>query len=129
MANEISSVDSLIASKNGLSVQISTVTQRSLAGMGMHSQEMKFTTGASRQIVWPADLTTEGITEVQIKNLSAVNYVSLGGAVDGTPNITGTKFKILPGQSIKFAPSSGNPTLYVEDHIGEASVVIVAVGT
>lgn len=124
MANEITTADSLSASKNGVTVTLSTSTSRTLTGSGIHSQQLSIGTSAEA-ITWPGDLTTEGITEIQIKNTDSTNFVEVGG----DSGLTVFKVKVLPGQSIKFAPSSGNPTIYAKADTAACVVVVVAVGT
>lgn len=124
MANEISTNTSLSASKNGVTVTLSTTVQRTLTGVGIHSQELSIGTSAEA-VTWPGDLTSEGITEIQIKNLDATNFVEIGG----DSGLTVFKIKVLPGNSIKFTPSSGNPTVYAKADTGACLVAVVAVGT
>ena len=129
MANEISSADSLSVTKNGATIVISTTTQRTLTGVGIHMQELTISNAVAEQLTWPADLTTEGITEIQIKNLDPTNFVRIAGTVDGTPALTGLTLKILPLQSIKFAPTSDNPTLHVQASTAPCDIMVAAVGT
>jgi hypothetical protein len=124
MANEISSTDTLSASKNGVTATLTTTKTRTLTGLGIHTQEQVIGTSAEA-IAWPGDLTGEGITEIQIKNLSTANFVEIGG----DSGLTVFKIKVLPEQSIKFSPSSGNPTVYAKADTAACNVVIMAVGT
>lgn len=124
MANEITSNSKLAGSKNGTTVTLEVNTQRDLTGVGLHSQQLSIGTSAE-QITWPGDLTSEGITEVCIKNHDATNYVEVGG----DSGLTVFKLKVPAGCTAKFFTSSGNPTVYAKANTAACIVTVVAVGT
>ena len=79
---------------------------------------------AAELIVYPADLTTEGISCVYFKNDDATNFIRI--ALDDFTNIF---IKLLPGESYAFRPHTGNPTHYAKSDTAACNLRIIAVGT
>ena len=124
MALEITSAGSISCGKNQISVGLSAQVQRDLTGVGMYSGVQQVGTSAEL-VTFPGDLTTEGITEIHIRNLDATNYIEIGGDSGQTV----FKCKIPALGYMKFYPSSGNPTLYAKANTAACNIGVVAVGT
>lgn len=124
MANEISVRGYLTGTKNGVTVTGDTTKSITLAGSQLASGVQNIGT-TTEQLSFPADLTTEGIGYLYVKNLDATNYVEIGL---NTP-VTQIMIKLLAGQVAVFPPYSGNPTIYAKANTAAINLQWVAVGT
>lgn len=119
MANEITMVAGLSASKGGAVINPGTMTaQQTMAGEDMMQETVPSTTSA-------ALFTWGGITGVPaavlIKNLDSTNYVEIGG----DSGLTVFKLKLLAGKSILITPSSA--TMYHKANTASCQLLVVAV--
>jgi hypothetical protein len=124
MANELTAVASLTGSKNGITVTGTCTKTYSLSGDQLWANVQDIGIGGE-QISFPADLTTEGITYIWVKNLDPANYVDI--ALDGS--YTQIFAKLTFGQTMVFPPYTGNPTYYARANTAQVSIQLVAVGT
>ncbi len=123
MANEISLTTTLTCTKSGTTVTGSQTLLVTLAGAAEWANTQNIGTSAEL-IVYPADLTTEGITFLYFKNDDATNYVEI--ALDSFTNIF---LKLLAGQSALIRSHTANPTHYARANTAAVNLRIVAVGT
>ena len=127
MANEITINNALTITKDGVTVTSSSTTQETLAGSGKFATVQNIGT-STEQIAFPADLVTEGITHVFLKNLDATNYIEVGL---NTP-VTQIFCKLKPGQSCQIpTPNAAgvDPTWYAKATGGACNMQIVSSGT
>lgn len=124
MANEISATAKLTVTKDGVTITGDTTKQITLTGTGKWANVQNIG-AATEQISFPADLTTEGIGYLWLKNLDATNFVQIGL---NTP-LTQILIKLKPGEIALFRPYSGNPTIYALADTAAVDLEIVAVGT
>jgi hypothetical protein len=127
MTNEITATDTLTITKDGTTVTGSATKQETLAGTGKFTNVQLIGT-STEQIVFPADLITEGITHVWMKNLDATNYVQIGL---NTP-VTQIFARLKPGQTLHVPTDNAptvDPTFYAKANTASCNVQIVAVGT
>lgn len=123
MANEITVTTILNCSKSGTATNSSSTKQITLAGSHFAAGIQDIGTGAE-QIVYPADLITEGITYVYFKNLDATNYVEIA-----LNSFTQIFTKLLAGQSAVFGSYTGNPVYYARANTAGIQLAWGAVGT
>jgi hypothetical protein len=125
--NEITIQDTLIITKDGVTINGSVTTQETLAGSGKFTNVQNIGL-STEQIVFPADLITEGITHVWLKNMDATNYVQVGL---NTP-VTQIFARLKPGQTLHI-PTDNAPTvdpgIYAKANTGACNVQVVASGT
>lgn len=127
MANEITITDTLICTKNGLTVNGSVTKQETLTGIGNWTAPQTIGT-TTEQIVFPADLITEGITHIWIKNLDSTNYVQIGL---NTP-VTQIFARLKAGQTLQIPTDNAagvDPTWYAKANTAPVNIQIIAIGT
>jgi hypothetical protein len=123
MANEITATAGLVCTKSGTTVNGTTVKVVTLTGSAQFSNTQAIGT-SPELLVYPADLTAEGITWVYFKNDDATNYVEI--ALD---NFTNVFLKLLAGQAALIRAHTGNPTHYARANTAAVNLKIVAIGT
>lgn len=124
MSNEITAVAKLTGSKSGTTVSGDATVPITLTGSGLWTNVQVIGTSAEL-LAFPSDLTTEGITYVWAKNLSADHFIEL--ALDS--GMTQKFAKILPGKVMLLPVYSGNPSYYARADTAASSLQMVAVGT
>lgn len=124
MANEISIQAALSGSKGGTTVTGTQSNLQTLTGTGLWANTQLIGTSAE-QIVFPGDLTTEGITHLWIKNDDPTNYVTIG--LDAS--VTSPFAKLLAGQVMLLPVYQGNPVYYAKANTAACNLKLVAVGT
>lgn len=122
MANEVTIVAGVSASKNGAVVNPGTSTkQLTMTGDDMISSTVNVTAAAGgQQITWGGISGAPGV--VCIKNLDAANFVTFAGQTGFTDVL---QIKLLAGESAIFYPASA--TLWAKADTAAVNVLIVAV--
>ncbi len=127
MANEIVITDTLTINKDGTTINGSATQQETLAGVGKFTNVQNIGT-STEPIVFPADLITEGVGHLWLKNLDDTNYVQVGL---NTP-VTQIFARLKPGQTLHI-PTDNAPTvdpgIYVKANTSACNIQIVASGT
>lgn len=124
MANEITDNMSFSVVKGGVTAAMTLNLQRTLTGVGAFTGRQTIGTSAEA-LVFPSDLTTEGMTKVTFKNEDSTNYVEL--ALDS--GMTNIFAKIPAGQGMTLCCHTGNPTYYARANTAAITLAMVASGT
>lgn len=125
MAIENKITASLSSSKSGNGFTASATVSYTLIGDHFLGDVQDIGT-SDELIVFPADLLTEGITNVYFKNLDPTNYVTI--SID----VSGTKYPVMiiqPGMPAVFPPYSTSPSYYAKAHTAGIILSIGATGT
>lgn len=126
MANEITTVAKLTATKSGVTATGDTTKLLTMSGSQIWQATASITTTVEA-LVFPGDLTTEGISYLWLKNLDATNYVTLGTNFSGA-NVT-QQFAILKaGEIALFRVYTASPTYYAQANGGTILLQQVAIG-
>jgi hypothetical protein len=117
MANEISVTATMVAAKNGVTLQHSTTARHDMSGNEMvHRTQL---IGTSAEQISFGDITgAPGM--VKFTNLDATNFVEV--ALDS--GMTNKLCKIRPGGTALFQPSSG--TLYAKTDTASVRMLVQA---
>lgn len=127
MANELTVTDTIVCTKDGVTVNGSVTKQETLTGAGNWTNTQLIGT-TTEQIAFPSDLVTEGVTHIWIKNLDATNYVQIGL---NTP-VTQIFARLKPGQSMQIPTDNAagvDPTWYAKANTAAVNLKIIAIGT
>lgn len=117
MANEITVTSSIIASKNGATMQAAFNKTLDMAGDQMINNVQIVGTTAETLVV--GDVTTIGYTI--LKNLDATNYVE----IDSVAGMTSFPQKLLPGEFCVLKPQTAN--IYAKANTASVNLLVVSV--
>lgn len=128
MANEITVRAQLSITKSGTTASGDTTDTIDLTGNGKYSNVQ--TIGTSEEIIsFPADLVTEGVGYIWLKNLDATNYVEI------FQNITATRHlfaKLKAGEVMVWRcpkAATNDPDIYATANTASIALQVVASGT
>lgn len=131
MANEISTTATLTCTKSGATVTGSSTLQINLAGAGKFANVQAIGNAADELLVFPADLVTEGVGYIWLKNLDPTNYIELSMGTGGS--FAGSRFaKLKAGETAMFRTfkaAAQDPAIYAQAATASCNLQIVAVGT
>ena len=128
MANEITVSAKLSITKDGSTVTGDTSKSITLTGSGKYANTQNIGTSVE-QISFPADLVTEGIGYVWLKNLDATNYVEISQNVSGTKHVY---CKLKPGEVAlvrTHKAATVDPDIWAQANTAAINLMVVATGT
>lgn len=128
MANEITCVGKLTATKSGSTVTGDTTKQMTMSGSQLYTITQTIGT-STEQIVFGTDLIAEGISQIWLKNLDSTNYIEVGLNTPVTQIFTKIKAGETAGPFRAYNDAAAaSPAYYAKANTAACNLQIVAVG-